>query len=57
MPPKKMKGLVSCLIRFLSLVSLICSCGGIYMEQIVMVLCSVTCVATTWSFDFIGNWL
>ena len=52
-----MKGLGSCLIRFLSSVSLICSCGGIYMEQIVMVLCSVTCVATAWSFDFIGNWL
>ena len=50
---------MSCLIRFLSSVSLICSCGGIYiyMEQIVMVLCGVTCVATAWSFDFIGNWL
>ena len=55
--PRRMKGLVCCLVRFFSSISLICSCEGMYTEQIVIVLCSVTCVATAWSFDFIGNWL
>ena len=48
---------MSCLVRFLSSISLFCSCGGMYIEQIVIVLCSVTCVATAWSFDFMGSWL
>ena len=43
--PRRMKGFVSCLVRFLSSFSFIGLFGGRYIEHIVMVLCRVTCVA------------
>ena len=49
--PKRMKDLVSCLVRFSSSILLICSCGGMYTEQVVIVLCNATCV------DCLGFWL
>ena len=53
--PRRMKGLVSCLVWFTSSISLICSCGGMYTEWIVIVLCSVTCIGVLalWEVGFV----
>ena len=43
--PKSMKGFGSCFIRLFNSTSSIGSCGGIYMEQMLTVLCKVAFTA------------